>query len=93
MTAEHLAELQAAWPGEWQPTKPDETVCERTVTDRALAFAYVRDDSARVAGIEIRSASAVFVGHGPDFKTAIAAAKAKFAAFVAPYQAALESMP
>jgi hypothetical protein len=93
MTPEHLAELQAAWPGVWAAAAPDPTVRERTVTDRALAFAYIRDDSTRVAGIELRQNAAVFVGHGPDFNTAIAVAKAKFAAFVAPYQAALDGMP
>jgi hypothetical protein len=94
MTPEHLAEIQAAWPGKWvSSTTQDDAMQLLIRVPDVWGAAFVDDDGLRWACIDYRTTQAYLYEKGPDFATAVAALKRSIDAHIAPFRAALESMP
>lgn len=96
MTPEHLAELQAAWPGAWVPSTVDDdggTMQMLIHVPHTYGAAFVDDTGSRWACIDYRTTQSYLYEIGPDFATAVAKLKKSIEGHFAPFNAVLETMP
>lgn len=94
MIPSHLAELQAAWPGKWEPTDGDDSQLQLRVCDPAVYFgAWIDDAGQRWVCLDIAGKIGVLCGKGSTFASAKADLKLKLTSHVAPFNAALETLP
>lgn len=94
MTPAQLEELEAAWPGKWEPTDGDDTQLQRFVCEPGVWFgAFISSENQRWACLDYRTTPAYLYGKGATFTEAVADLRSVLAAHVAPFNTALEALP